>query len=144
MKKILLCIVAIFLFNNAYAFDYDGNWLLNKCSPITYYRDLVTGKLKETQPTISSEEQANLTICLAYIEAIAVSHYYTGTQEGNKTQVCAYGVGYQSSKAARSVMVTLIKATNLKDSEKFYQTPAAFLVTEVLQGNYPCKQEKNK
>ncbi len=139
MLRMYVCTVILFFCNNAFSVERDGNWLLDKCSPIMKYRDLITGKLKKDPPKVTNEDAFNLTICLAFIDGIAISHYYTGSQKGNKPHVCAYKVGYNENIIASNVMVTLIKAINLKDSVKFYETPAAMIVTEVMQANYPCK-----
>lgn len=139
MLRMYVCTAILIFSNNAFSVERDGNWLLEKCSPITKYRDLITGELKKDPPITTDKDTSNLTVCLSFIDGIALSHYYTGNQKGNKPHVCAYKVGYNDNAVAIAVMVTLMRAISLKDSEKFYETPAAMIVTEVMQGNYPCK-----
>lgn len=140
MLRMYVCTAILIFSNNVFSAERDGYWLLEKCSPITKYRDLITGELKKDPPIANDEDVSNLAVCLPFIDGIALSHYYAGKQEGNKPQVCAYRVGYSDNEVAIAVMATLMKAVSLKDSEKFYEMPAAVIVTEVMQGNYPCKQ----
>jgi len=125
--------------NNALSIERDGNWLLDTCTPITKYRDLATGELKKDPPSLTNDDAFKLSICLSFVDGIAYSHFYTGRQKGNKPHVCAVKVGYNESIVATNVMFALIKAINIKDSVKFYKSPAAAIVTEVMQANYPCK-----